>query len=147
MRSYRRGANKNKKIVHIFDYISPKKEVNKMIYLLVNSYFFKDDDITTNWYNKLMSRNTTNSIYGLIAAFNGLYAAMPAKMGTDDDSSLHNLAEAIKTDTRIIVAIDNYFVLMSVFLENIKNQILEGSGKGQDTIDNIDTFIETTLNN
>lgn len=147
MRTYRRGPNKNKKMIHIFDYISPKKEVNKMMYLLVNSYFFKDDDITTNWYNQLMSRNTPYSIYGLIAAFNGLYAAMPAKMGTDDDSSLHNFSEAIKTDTRIILAMDNYFMLMSVFLENIKEQILAGSGKGKDTIDNIDTFIKETLDN
>lgn len=143
MRRYFRGGLKNKKVSQIFNFIKPAQEVNKMMYLLVNSYFFGAEG-GQDWYNTLMNKRSKHSIYGLLKIFNLLYAAVPAAVGTGaKNSSLSRLGAAIKTDTRMIVAIDDKFMLMTKFLELITDQIQKG-GSASDITD-LESSIEKAL--
>lgn len=143
MRRYFRGALKNKKVSQIFNFIKPAEEVNKMMYLLVNSYFFGAEG-GKDWYNTLMNKRSPYSIYGLLKIFNLLYAAVPASVGTGvSNSSLSRLGTAIKTDTRMIVAIDEKFMLMTKFLDIIVDKITAGGSASK--ITGLETFIEEAL--
>lgn len=140
MRTYRRGLNQ-KKVNEVFNFMKPT-DVKIMVYLLVNSYYFKEDS-TVDFYDRFMNRRSQDSLYGLLKIFSALYAALPSKMGSD--VPLSNLATEIKTDTRAIVAIDGIFILMTTFLENIEEQITKGGSASKTSLTDLDTFITTVL--
>ena len=144
MRRYSRGWNK-KKVSEVFQYM-PKKDLNTMIYLLANSYFFKSD-AERDWYGELMNTRSEYSIPGLLATFSALYAALPAKFGSSSKEgvSLRSLKSEIKTDTRTIVAIDSEFILMTSFLNKIRGDIIKGGRKGKNNLKGYDVFIKEVL--
>lgn len=123
-----------------------RKDLNKMIYLLANSYFFKSDS-ERNWYQELMNTRTDYSIPGLLATFSALYAALPSKFGSSSKGgvSLSRLSSEITTDTRTIVAIDAEFILMTSFLGKIQKQITEGGRRGKNNLIGYDVFIKEAL--
>lgn len=88
-----------------------------------------------------MNAKTPNSIPRLLAIFNLLYAAVPATVGKD--SSLGSLKESIKTDTRMIVAVDTKFMLMTEFLNIIGKQISDGGSSTK--IKDLEGWIERAL--
>jgi hypothetical protein len=137
---YKRGEF-GKKMSEIFEMLD-NKTATIMMYLIANSYFFRGQTEEDS-YEKYIG--TGREIYTLLNAFRALYALLPPGQAVAANAA--DVGNMVKTDDRFVVIIDGTVYLMTEFLNEVSDYVLQGirGGKGENIAlleDNLKTILD-----
>ena len=144
------GKKKNNNIKYTRgEFVKPMKEIfamiNKktastMMYLIANSFYFKNATGDDSFYRFV---GDGREIYSILNAIRAIYALIPPEQAVATD--VKGVSSIVKTDDRFVVIIDGVVFLMTEFLDAIEEEVLKGD-EGEKKIRMLEQNLTTILN-